>query len=75
MDELREIIAERISGWPKEAISELLQAIGNIEIKYSLVYRLSDDERTAVREGLAQAGRGEFVGDEQVAAFFNRYRL
>lgn len=75
MSDLIREIGERISDWPDEAIAELLQAIDNIEIKHSLVYRLSDEERAAVREGLAQADRGEFASDERVATFFNRYRL
>jgi predicted transcriptional regulator len=28
---------------------------------------MSDDERTAVRKGLAEADRGEFVSDELIA--------
>ena len=31
------------------------------------IYRLSDEERAAVREGLAQAKRREFVPDDVVA--------
>ena len=74
MNDLARVIVERISGWPDDAIAELQQAIDNIEIKHSLVFRLSDDERTAVRAGLAQAERGEFVSDEQIATFYNQYR-
>jgi predicted transcriptional regulator len=33
---------------------------------------LDDETRTAVREGKAQADRGEFVPDEEMAAFFKR---
>jgi predicted transcriptional regulator len=38
------------------------------------VYRLSDDERAAIREGIAQAERGELVPDDMVAAYFQKYR-
>ena len=74
MDKFPDVIAPRISGWPDEAITELLQVIGEIESKYSISYGLSDDERAAVREGLAQADRGELVSDEAVATYFDRYR-
>jgi predicted transcriptional regulator len=74
MNEFAKMLLDRIAGWPKAAQEELIQAIVEIETKHVGVYRLSDDERAAVREGLAQAERGEFVPDEQVAAFFNRYR-
>ncbi len=39
------------------------------------VYVLSDDERVAVEEGLAQADRGEFASDEEVAALLSNRRL
>ena len=37
-------------------------------------YQLSDEERQAVRVGLAQAERGEFVSDADLQAFRNRHR-
>ena len=74
MSEFTKMILDRIAAWPKEAQEELVDAIVEIEAKHFGVYRLSDDERAAVREGLAQAARGEFATDEQVATFYNRYR-
>jgi len=73
MSKMVEVILERIVDWPDEAQAELLQSIVDIEIKHFGVYRLSADERAAVREGLAQAERGEFAPDEAVAEFFKRY--
>ena len=35
-------------------------------------FRLDEDTRAAVEEGEAQARRGEFVSDEEMAAFFKR---
>jgi predicted transcriptional regulator len=67
-------ILERVADWPEEAQAELMQAVADIEAKHLGVYRLSDDERAAVREGLVQADRGEFVPDEVVAAYFSKYR-
>ena len=74
MNKIAETILDRIAGWPKEAQEELMQAIVDIEARHVGVYHLSDDERAAVREGLAQAARGEFVPDDVVAAYFNKYR-
>jgi hypothetical protein len=37
-------------------------------------YRLSTDERNAVRRGLAEMRQGTLASDEAVAAVFNRYR-
>ncbi len=35
---------------------------------------LSDDTRSAIREGLAQARRGEFAEDQEIAAIFKPRR-
>jgi predicted transcriptional regulator len=74
MNKIAESILDRIADWPKEAQEELMQSIVDIEAKHLGVYRLSDDERAAVREGLAQAARGEFVPDDVVEAYFKKYR-
>jgi predicted transcriptional regulator len=74
MNKITETILDRIADWPEEAQQEVMQAVVDIEAKHFGVYRLSDDERTAVREGLAQAERGEFVPDNVVEAYFNKYR-
>ena len=36
---------------------------------------LDDETRAAIREGLAQAKRGEFVPDEDIQALWKRYGL
>ena len=74
MNKAAENILDRIADWPKEAREELMQSIVDIEAKHLGVYRLSDDERAAVREGMAQADRGEFVPDDVVESYFNKYR-
>ncbi len=35
--------------------------------------RLDDETRAAVREGVEQARRGEFVSDEEMSEFFKRH--
>lgn len=74
MNKVAASILDRIADWPKEAKEELMQSIVDIEAKHLGIYRLSDDERAAVREGLAQAERGEFVADDVVEAYFKKYR-
>ncbi len=74
MNKIVESILDRIADWPEEAQAELMQSVIEIETRHFGVYRLSDDERAAVREGLAQAERGEFVPDEVIAAFFKQHR-
>jgi predicted transcriptional regulator len=74
MNKIVETILDRIADWPEEAQAELIQSMVDIETKHFGVYRLSDAERAAVREGLAQAERGEFVSDDVVADYFKKYR-
>jgi predicted transcriptional regulator len=40
----------------------------------SHAYRLSDEERAAVRRGLDEARQGKFATDDEVKAVFDRYR-
>jgi len=75
MNKIVESILDRIADWPEEAQAEVVQAVNDIEARHFGVYRLSDDERAAVKEGLAQAERGEFVPDEVVAAYFAKHRV
>jgi len=74
VNKIAETILDRIADWPREAQEDLMQSIADIEARHLGVYRLSDDERAAVREGLAQAARGEFVPDDAVDAYFTKHR-
>jgi predicted transcriptional regulator len=38
------------------------------------VYKLSDEERRLVREGLAELDRGEVASEEEARAVFDKYR-
>ena len=67
-------LTERIASWPEEAQAELVRLMIDTEAKHFGVYRLSDEERDAVRKGMEAADRGEFASDEEIAALFARYR-
>jgi hypothetical protein len=69
-----EILLERVSTWPEEAQDEFVRSVADIESKHFGVYRLSDEERDAVRRGLADMREGRLASDAEVAAVFNRYR-
>jgi predicted transcriptional regulator len=73
MNKRLESLMERISALPEDAQDELLDHVAIIEARQSGVYRLSDDERAGVQRGLEAAKRGEFVSDEDMAAFFKRH--
>jgi hypothetical protein len=45
-----------------------------IESRCCRVYRLSDEERVAVRAGMDAALRGDFAADDEIEALYRRYR-
>jgi predicted transcriptional regulator len=63
---LKEVI-EHAETWPLEDQQELAEYAREIEARRTGVYTMSDDERVAVQQGLAEADRGEFVPDEILA--------
>jgi predicted transcriptional regulator len=68
-------LLERVADWPPDDIAELEQAARDIEARRTGKYVMTDEERAAVREGLEQARRGEFVPDEEMDAFWKRNGL
>ena len=74
MKNLLEDLMERAAVWPEEAQAELVESMIEIEAKHAGIYRLSDDERQAIRRALQELREGKIATDEQVAAVFGRYR-
>ncbi len=69
-----EILVERVSTWPEAAQAEFVQSMANIENKHLGAYRLSEEERAAVRRGLEELKAGRFASEGEAAALFARYR-
>ena len=49
------------------AVNELAEYAREIEARRTGVYRMSDDERAAVSQGMAEADQGKFVSDDLLA--------
>jgi predicted transcriptional regulator len=52
--------------WPREDQDELAEYAREIEARRSGIYRMSDDERAAVSQGMAEADQGKFVCNDLV---------
>ena len=65
-----EILLERVASWPDAAQEEFVRSVSDIEARHVGIYQLSDDERAAVRRGLAEARDGNIASDDAVAAVF-----
>jgi predicted transcriptional regulator len=63
-------LLERIQAWPEEDQKELADVAREIESRRSGVYRLSDEERIAVRAGMDAARRGDFVPEDEMDEFY-----
>jgi len=68
-------LLDGVRSWPEEDQEELVEIARAIEARRTGVYEMTDQERAAVREGLAQAERGEFVSDEEMEAFWKRHGI
>jgi predicted transcriptional regulator len=68
-------LIDRVTTWPAEDVAALEEFVAEIEARRADLHRLTDDERAAIREGLAQADRGEFVPDEEIAELNKRHGL
>ncbi len=63
-------LLEQVQSWPQEDQEELAEVAREIESRRTGVYRLSDEERTAVRAGIDAARRGDFASDEEMDEFY-----
>lgn len=67
--------ARQLSDEEQDELARTIMEIVNGEPDEDGVYILSEEEEAAIEEGLAEADRGDFASDEEVAALFSKYRL
>jgi hypothetical protein len=67
-------LLQGIESWPEEDQEELVEVARLIEARRTGVYRLSDEERAAVRAGRDAPRRGEFVPDDEMERFYQLHR-
>jgi predicted transcriptional regulator len=65
-------VLERVSSWPEEDQEELAELAREIEARRSGVYEPTPEEEAAIRQGLAELDRGEWVGEDEMRAFWKR---
>lgn len=73
MSPTRQKLLERVAALPEELLGDVEESIEEIERWRDGVFRLTDEERAAVRKGMNAARRCEFVSDEEIAAFYRRH--
>jgi len=68
-----EILLDRVAAWSEEDQEKVARFIEEIESTRRELYKLSDEERAAVRRGFEEMRTGQLASDEEVAPVFNRY--
>jgi predicted transcriptional regulator len=74
MTELLEMAIAKLKELPEADQDMAAEVLISIMSKRDEPVQLDDETRAAVRQGIEQADRGEFVSDEDMAAFFARHR-
>lgn len=62
---------ERVRTWPADCQEDAVRVLLELEARHQDIYRLSDEERADILEGLAEIERGEMATEDEVAAFFS----
>jgi hypothetical protein len=70
-DDLEAIFA-RIRTWPKDWQDHVIARLCLIERDLKNPYVLTPEELADIKEGIAEADRGEFATDEEIEALFGR---
>lgn len=73
MSKLLETAIEKVRELPESEQDEAAEMLLSIASRRAEPICLDDETRAAVREGQEQARHGEFVSDEDMAAFFKRH--
>jgi hypothetical protein len=73
MTKLLEQAIEEVRALSEAEQDEAAELLLSIVAKRREPVRLDDETRAIVRQRLDQARRGEFVSDEEMAAFFKRH--
>jgi predicted transcriptional regulator len=65
-------VLEWVSSWPEEDQEELAEIAREIEARRSGMYEPTPEEAAAIREGIAELDRGEWVTEDEMRTFWKR---
>lgn len=65
-------ILQQVASWPEEDQEELAELAREIQARRTGVYVVSDDERRAINEALADLDAGKRMPESEMAAFWRR---
>lgn len=65
-------LLERVASWPEEDQEELAETAREIEARRQGVYEPTLEEEAAIRQGIAELDRGEWVSEDEMRTFWKR---
>ncbi len=65
-------VLDRVASWPQEDQEELAEIAREIEARRSGMYEPTPEEAAAIREGIAELDRGEWVSEDEMRSFWKR---
>lgn len=68
-------VFELARAWPEDRQAHAAEILLVIEAQDVRPLRVTDDEWEAIQQGNAEAERGEFVSDTEMAGFYKRHDL
>ena len=66
-------VFDRVRTWPEDRQAYAAEILMLVEAQAQSPLSVAKEEWSAIQEGNAQAERGEFVSDEDMAAFYKRH--
>jgi predicted transcriptional regulator len=72
MNAVTKRLLEQVESWPQEDQEELAEVVREIEARRTGIYALDPEEEAAIREGIAELDRGEWVGEDEMRSFWKR---
>ncbi len=75
MMKVLEIAIEKLKALPEDKQAYAAEVIEHIAASEDGTFHIPDEHREAVLEGLAQADRGEFASEEDMAALWKKCGL
>ena len=73
MSKLLDEAIRKVRELPEAEQNEAAEMLLSLASRRAGPIRLDEETRAAIQEGKAQARRGEFLSDEDMAAFFKRH--
>ncbi len=74
MIKVLETAIEKVKSLSEDRQRYAAEVLEQIAAAGDQVYRLTEDERRSVREGLAELDRGEIASEAEVRAVYDKYR-